>query len=106
MEVDWQRLLYSSDLTPLDIIFGGCIKDAVSFPSLFATLLELARRIFAAVSTAAPTEPEYRHDMCQARVVPSLNICKLLSVGHKKTDHFILCLLLLEKYYIRIIQMC
>jgi hypothetical protein len=66
MEMDWQRLPYSPDLTPLDIIFGGYIKDSVSFPPLFTTLLELARRICAAVSTATPIKLEYRHDVCQA----------------------------------------
>jgi hypothetical protein len=62
----------SPDLTPLDFVFWGFVKDRVYVPPLPANVTELGTRITAAVAEVTPEmlrrvwqEIDYRWDVCR-----------------------------------------
>jgi hypothetical protein len=54
---------------------------------IYARKNAAAAKVTTAVLTKVWTELEYRHDMRRLTSLSSLNICKLVSVGHKHSIH-------------------
>ena len=83
-----QRILH-----PFDFVFCGYTKDAVLPPPII--LPKLARRIQAPAPAVSPVVLlnvwiQREHRFCAGiRTVPLLHACKLFSVGHKTSSHYV-----------------